>query len=369
MPWASVGGTEHATLRIVEAVADDYHSTAFCLDDAAPVRRAFDEAGVVTCSYRAVEPSYRRPYNYLRAAQGLAREFKSRDIRLVHCADVLAAHYTSLAGWLAGVPVVCHVRNRNDCLSRREQSFLRPVDHFVFVSEDTRRHFAYTMGARRGTVLYDGIDANTVDTDEDAVEARRELGIAPDAPVIGMVARVAPQKDYDTLARAARRIVERHPRACFLIIGDHTQEPAHRAHYAEVRQMLAANNVAAHFHFAGFRRDVRRMINLMNVFVLVTHYEGLPLVLLEAMACTKPVIATAVDGIPELIADGDTGLLFPHKDDAALAAHVTALLDDRERAARLGARAREHIRLRFSRERFAADLRNLYGKILAAPLN
>ena len=366
---AVIGGTEHATLRIARAVEPaGLESVAFCIAGDAPgtdtpVSRFFAREGLPVTSFPAVDPSLRRPLPYLRASRDLAREFRRQRIDVVHCADVGAAHFTALAGRLAGVPVVSHVRNRHDQISRRDQVFLRPVDRWVFVSEDTWRRFSYRVAPRHGTVVYDGIDVPALRTAEASV-VREELGIPAGAPVVGMVARVSPQKDFTTLARAARRVAVRHPGARFLVVGDNGQEPAYREHYEQVVRELVEQGVEGRFIFTGFRRDVPRLVAAMDVFVLCTHFEGLPLVLLEGMAQTKPTVATAVDGIPELVRHGDTGLLHRHQDDDELARHISQLLEDHALAARLGAAGRHAVETFWTNERFGRDMVKLYRDVL-----
>jgi glycosyltransferase involved in cell wall biosynthesis len=102
----------------------------------------------------------------------------------------------------------------------------------------------------------------------------------------------------------------------------------------------------------------------MDIVVLSTHYEGLPLVLLEAMAGGKPVVATAVDGIPELVTDDRTGLLFPHRDDVRLATHIGSLIRDPSRAARLGRSGQSFVRANFSNEQFKRGIIGLYEGML-----
>ena len=365
MPWVAVGGTEHATLRIARATAGaGFGHVMFCRRDAPEVRDFFEAEGFETAAYDPVEPSYRRAHAYARDSYRLAREFRRRRIDVVHCADVAAAFSAGLAGRLAGARVVCHVRNRHDGLSRRDQSFLRFVGKFVFVSEDTRRHFAYRAGARRGVVVYDGIEAGAAEPAASVAEVRREFGLGEGIKLVGMVARVSPQKDFPTLVRAAARVVRARPEARFMVVGDY--EEANRGHYEEVRRALAEAGVESHFIFAGFRSDVARLMSAFDVFVLCTNFEGLPLVILEAMARGRPVVATAVDGIPEIVLDGKTGLLHPHGDDGALAAHLVALLGDDAYAARLGEAGREFVKMEWSRERFAADMVRHDRGVLAA---
>ena len=363
MPWAAVGGTEHATLRIARATEGaGFGHVIFCRRDAPEVRDFFASEGFETVTFDPVEPSYRRAHRYALDSHRLAREFRRREIDVVHCADVAAAFGAPLAGRLAGARVISHVRNRHTKISRRDQSFLRFVGKFVFVSEDTRRSFAYRAGARRGVVVYDGIDVDADEGRGDVREVRREFGLGEGVKLVGMVARVAPQKDFVTLARAAARVAAECPEARFMVVGDY--EEANRGHYEEVRHALEDEGVASRFVFTGFRTDVSRLMSAFDVFVLCTHFEGLPLVILEAMARGRPVIATAVDGIPEIVIEGRTGLLHPHGDAETLAARLLSLLRDEALRARVGEAGREFVKMEWSRERFAANMVGLYEDAL-----
>jgi glycosyltransferase involved in cell wall biosynthesis len=365
LPFPAVGGTEHATLRIAQALDPSrFTSLAFHLAEAEPVRAIFTDAGVRCAVYEPAVPSYRHAVGYLRSSLKLARQFREQRVHLVHCADMLAAHHAAMAGRLAGIPVLCHIRNRFDATSRRDCSFLRLVHRFVFVSRNTWQHFACAVPPGRGVVVYDGIDVPlTASAGDDRESVRREFHIPEHAPIIGMLARVAPQKDFATLARAAARILQVQPGTRFLVAGDYTGA-GNREHYQEVRRDLEECGVAGSFLFTGYRQDVPRLLNAMDVFVLSTHKEGLPLVILEAMARAKPVVATAVDGVPEIIQDGETGLLFPHEDHEQLAAHVIGLLRDRQWAARLGEAGLRVVQTRFSKEQFAAGMGAVYAALL-----
>ena len=365
LPWASVGGTEHATLRIAQAVEGArFTSTAFCPGGASPVQEMFAAGGFNTAGYRGVEPSYRHPKEFLRATFQLAREFRRRRVNLVHCSDLLAAYYAGVAGRMARLPVLCHVRCSYPEISQRDKSFLRAVNRFVFVSHDAWSNFGYRVPARRGTVVYDGVDVLEGEVGEDGQSVRREFDIPAGVPIVGMVARVAPAKDYATLARAAARVLAAHGAVRFLVVGDRSQVAANRAHYEEVRRVLADCGVAPNFIFTDHREDVTRLIAAMDVFVLSTHTEGLPLVILEAMAQGKPVVATNVGGVPEVVRDRETGLLHPPRDDVRQAEHLLALLRDGSLRARLGQAGRRFVKEHFTRERFAAGMIKLYCEIL-----
>lgn len=368
LPWPAVGGTEHATLRIARAVqGDEFESVVFCLRGAEPVVSLFESAGLPWDTYQPPVHSYRRYPRFLAESRRLARQFRDAGVDIIHCADLAAGYHAALAGWLAKVPVLCHIRNRFDKVSRRDASFLWPVDRFVFVSQNTWDGFASRVTGARGRVLYDGIALEThsaAAAAEIGRSVRAEFGIAGDAPLLGTLARVAPQKDFPTLIKAASIVRQRHPRARFLVAGDHDSEATYREHYAAMRALIRDYAVEDAFVFTGYRTDVRRLMIALDIFVLSTHWEGLPLVLLEAMSCRKPVVATAVDGVPEAIVGGRTGLLFAHQDAEGLAAHLIRLIEDPSFASALSCAGYQDVRERFSLDAFAASLRSLYRDAL-----
>jgi glycosyltransferase involved in cell wall biosynthesis len=361
LPWTGVGGTEHATLRIARAVAPRYRSVFFCAGDAPEVEEFFRLAGEQTVRYPRVEPSLRSPFRYLWASWQLAAELRRCQATIVHAADWTGVQYVALAAKLAGCRLISHVRNRNESIPRRDWRPLRLVDRFVFVSQHTAHGFGYPGAARRFTVLYDGIQPPAHAAG--AAEVRAEFGLPANCRLIGMAARVAEQKDFPTLIAAAARLRQQHPGARYLILGDYERHPEHRQHFQMVQAELARHGVADLFHFAGFRTDVGRLLGGLDLFVLSTHWEGLPLVILEAMAQALPVVATSVDGIPEVVDDGRTGLLVPHAEPAPLAAALGRLLDDAETARRMGQAGRQRVLAEFTPTRFASNLRTLYDEL------
>lgn len=372
LPYPGVGGTEHATLRIVEAIAArGFESVAFCLSTAYPVIEFFRDAGLEVATWDPRQPRRGERVGFLLHAARLAWEFRRRRIDIVHCADVPAASWSPApAGRLAAVPVVCHIYNRHPSLEYFNLPGLRAVNQFVFVSESTWRNFAVPVPRERGRVIYYGFPAPAAmrpgEVEQIRMQVRREFGLPERVKLVGMVARVEPQKDFATLARAAARIVAAEPDARFLIVGGTDRTAEQREHYPKVRQELEQNGVASHFIFTGFRSDVDRLLRALDVFVLSTHWEGLPLAVVEAMLRELPVVATAVDGIPEVVEDGRTGLLVPHQDAAGLAAKILGLLAEPQRAAVLGRRGRERVQAVFNEERFGAEICALYRDLLGA---
>jgi glycosyltransferase involved in cell wall biosynthesis len=166
-----------------------------------------------------------------------------------------------------------------------------------------------------------------------------------DRPLVGNVARLAPQKDHATLIEAARLL----PEARFAIVGE-----------GELRAELERRARGLTVVFTGARDDVPDLLASFDVFALPSLYEGLCVVVIEAQAAGVPVVATPVGGIRETVVDGETGLLVPPRDPPALAAAIRRLLDDRPAAEVMAAEAKRRVRARFSIERMVEETLALY---------
>jgi len=361
---AMIGGTEFGTVRLIKAVQPHgFESIAFCVPEA-EAESLFHKAGVRVVTYIPPTPSFRHCVGYFRASLALARQLREARIDLLHCADMLGAHYAALAGRLAGIPVLSHIRAVFDEISWRDCQFLKLVDRFVFVSEHSRRTFGCSIAPSRSYVIYDGIDKPSPHSRQDAAAVRREFQIESEAPIVGMVARMAPVKDYATLAKAAARVMRKHPTVRFLVIGDYKGTSTARAHFQTVQGFLRDNGVDGVFIFAGNRTDVSRLVSALDVFVLSTHLEGFPLVILEAMALGKPVIATAVGGIPEIVKHRETGLLFDRENDAQFADGLLEFLENPALRNRLAAAGEHLVRQSFTTAAFGRRMSEVYASML-----
>ena len=190
-------------------------------------------------------------------------------------------------------------------------------------------------------------------------ELRRELGLGANAPVIGIVARLVPIKDHPTFLDAAARVRRALPEAQFLIVGDGERRQA-------LEDLAARSGLNGNVHFLGWRRDLARVYADLDVVALASRNEGSPVALIEALASARPVVSTAVGGVPEVVLDNATGLLVPPGDPAALAEATLRLLADPARAAELGRAGRRHVYPRYDSSRLVEDMRDLYVRELAA---
>jgi glycosyltransferase involved in cell wall biosynthesis len=162
-----------------------------------------------------------------------------------------------------------------------------------------------------------------------------------------------PQKGHQYLITAAAEVVERYPNVRFVFVGDGILR-------AELERLVDNLKLKDKILFLGFRHDVDELLHTFDIFVLPSLYEGLPNVVLEAMACGKPVIATAVDGSPEAITDGVSGILVPPKDSDALSKAILHLLENKKMRVEMGKKSRKKVTDYFSLEKQMQQFQILY---------
>ena len=284
----------------------------------------------------------------LRIILRLAEFLRRNRIRVVHTHGLDPMFYTAFAALLAGTPVRIHTQHDTfvDTWSRKDRLKFR-IASLSFTA------VAGVSEQSRAGMLRAGAPPHN------AVTVLNGIGCPPCAiqrngssPVVGTVARLAPEKGIDRLLQAfswVRAVTG----AALVIVGDGPERPRLEALAAEL-------GLADAVEFAGYTSDVETALARMDVFALASRSEGIPLALLEAMAAGLPVVATRVGGVPEVVADGDTGILVPSGDVHALAGAITELLNDPERRRATGQRGRERVRTHFSHARMARSYRALY---------
>lgn len=365
MPWSGIGGVEISALRLTEALRDQFRSVAFCLADNVALQESFQKLGIETRIYAPPEPSLRHVAKYYRESRTLARQLLQAGVDIVHFTDVKAAYHNSLAALLARTRRVCHIQSVYSDLSLRERLSLLPVQSFIFVSKAARQDFALSLPDSRARVVYNPIEVpDSADRTENNLAVRSEFGVPLECTLIGMVARVAPVKDYYTLASAAAEVLRRYPDTRFLIVGDNSQVELNRHHYQEVVQRLNELGIADRFIFTGHRDDVPRLIAAMDISVLCSHREGFGLCIVESMAMGKPVVATDVGGIPEIIQPGITGYLHQHGSSEELARRLIALIEDPAKANRFGRAGYERVQKNFSLPVFVDEVSKAYWDVM-----
>jgi glycosyltransferase involved in cell wall biosynthesis len=293
----------------------------------------------------------------------LAWWLRRHRTQLAHTHNRMALIYGAPAARLAGAAIVHTKHGHNPKGGTRllaGKLAARFVDAFVAVSPETAE-FArqrHEVAERRLLVIPNGIELSRFHPEPAArARVRSELGIAANAWVIGTVGRIAPEKNQALLLRAMAPLLG--PQVRLIVAGDGPLLPA----LSELAETLAITGFA---HLLGARRDVPDILNALDVFVMSSDTEGLPLVVLEAMATGLPIVSTSVGGIPNVLEDGQTGFLVPPGDEAALRDRVAKLAGDPARSRALGAQARSAAVTRFSAERMQQDYLALYARVLSS---
>jgi len=191
---------------------------------------------------------------------------------------------------------------------------------------------------------------------------RERFGIAADDPVIGIVAHILPHKGYDDLVEALALVARQVPAVRCLVIG----EAPRRRYLRDLLDLAKRRAVRERLIVVGPQEDVPRFLASMDLFVLPSHTEGLPLTVLEAMAAGKPVVGTTVGGIPEAVRHGETGLLVPPREPGRLAEAVIAVLKDPVLAASMGDAGRARTQEVFSLANESQQTCAVYNKIMGA---
>jgi len=304
-----------------------------------------------------------QPMQDWRAYRRLKARLRALAPDIVHTHGSKAGFLGRLAAHAAGVRRIVHTPHvfpfqwttglRRSMYLVLERHAAQRCHALVCVGPGQREEaLALNVGAAgRFVLIPNGVPLLPEPTAEAVAQLRKELHVPPDAEVVGMVARLAPQKGVRFFLDAAVQVLRERPQAVFVLAGGGPLEH-------ETRERAAAAGLdRERMKILGHREDAERLYPAFDVLVLSSLYEGLPYVLLEAMACGVPVVATDVAGSRDVLALGDAGLLAQPQE---LAAPILRLLGDANLRKQLGAQARQRVRETFSLEQFVTGHQRLY---------
>ena len=293
----------------------------------------------------------------------LLAELRRRRVDVVHAHMFHSNVWGTFFGRLAGVPVVVaheHTWSFQGEPLRRlldRRLVARGADVFLAVSSEDRRRMIEVEGIDPAAIriVLNGIPAPT----RGSGDVRRELGIPARAPVIGTVSVLRKQKALDVLLRAAATLLSEFPALRILVAGVGPEEE-------RLRSLAAELGLESAVTMLGLRGDVPDVLAALDVFVSSSDFEGTPLALIEAMAAGRPIVATRVGGVPDLIDEGIHGRLVEPREPEALAKAVAELLRDPKQRAELGARALERQRRELGVDAMIRRLEDLYESLFLA---
>jgi glycosyltransferase involved in cell wall biosynthesis len=282
------------------------------------------------------------------------------DLIHFHAGHLAQLYAPIVASRLARVPArIATVHNSLTRRSRLHRSIegrvLGCLDRIVTVADALKAELIEKKNAapEKIVVVFNGVDV--AEFSSNPADARRALGLPETAQVVGVVGRVSRNKGADILIRAAARIKARAPGLRVVFIGRARE-------IDEFRALAVTEGVSDIVFFAGYRSDARRLMQTMDIIALPSRLEGAPYSILEAMAAGRPVVASRISGIPELVVDGVTGRLFPTENVAALAAALIELIEDPKKRAAMGAAGRARVEKYFSQAAMLERTAALYER-------
>jgi len=347
------GGQENRTLNEMLGLRELGHTALLACRSGAKLGARAREAGFEV---------FETP---MRSAIDLPAVLRLRRFMRECGADVVNTHSgrdTQLAGMAARSlvrrPRIVRTRHLALPITSRFTYSVLP-DHVVTVSTHVASYLAKAgVPTARITAVPTGIELSRYASAPGSGSLRAELGLPADAPLVGTVAILRRKKGHAELLEAIPAVLERFPAAHFVFAGDGPQRE-------NLERRIAELGLGERVHLLGLRRDVVNVLASLDLFVLPTHQEALGTAFVEAGAMELAAVGSAVDGVPEIIGDGETGRLVPVNDPPALAQSIIELLGDPERRHAMGVAARRKVAERFSRGAMVADMIAVYEKVLA----
>jgi glycosyltransferase involved in cell wall biosynthesis/O-antigen/teichoic acid export membrane protein len=295
----------------------------------------------------------------------LASLLRQEQIALVHLNNTVRRnHPWMIAAWLARVPCITHERGINDRFSGTDRLLARRLRAVICISKALEDNFAIRgLTDVNLLTIHNGLDPAEMRVTRDANELRAELGVSPTARLIGLVGNIKPWKGQELVIHAMDRLRDEFPDVVCLLIGDTSDDEPH--YRREIEQLIDRRGLNSRVLITGFRSDVANYVNLLDIQVHASvSPEPFGRVLLEAMALCKPLVASNAGGVPEIVIDGTTGLLFEPENVDALTGCLRQLLKNPARAHMFGNAGRRRLETDFSITTNVTRTQALYSTLL-----
>lgn len=308
----------------------------------------------------------------------LAKFMRQRHIDIVHTHGSRANFYGRLAARIARVPAIISTiaiilgreshadvnvvkRKLYIIIDKLTSGF---VDKFLVLSEIHRNALAndYNIDLSRIEKIYNGIELGEYNNEPNkGYIIRKEMNISQESQIVGFIGRLAIEKGLSFLLQAFPKVITVFPDVKFLIVGDGSLR-------VELESLAERLNTHDNCIFTGFRKDIPNILSAIDIFTMSSLFEGMPMVILEAMASSKPVISTDVGGISELVVDGETGILVPPQDPDALAEAIITLLKDKQKAKQMGIAGRKRVEEYFDVKVMVRRTEEVYEELIKEKL-
>jgi glycosyltransferase involved in cell wall biosynthesis len=355
-----VGGAEVLAARLARQLAGEFRFLFVCLDDLGTLGQELRDQGF------PVTVLERRSGLDWRCSWRLAKLVRQERVDVIHAHQYSPFFYALLARLLCQRPSILfmeHGRSFPDYPRPKRKVvnrlLLQRRDRVVAVGVAVQQALIHNEGIppKKVEVVYNGINlAAYANGSHDRRAVRQEIGVGDQDLVIIQVARLDPLKDHATAIHTLEHVVRRRADARLVLVGEGPE-------LGMIKRVVAECNLSSQVRLLGLRKDIGRLLSAADVFLLTSVSEGIPLAVIEAMAAGLPVVATRVGGTGEVVEEGQTGLLAPAGDSAALAMNILRLADDSTLGHELGQRGRERAQAVFSESQMLASYAQRYREM------
>lgn len=369
-----VGGAQDNTLLTVEMLdRSKYDVSLMCANEGGWVERAREIPNLDLIFVN----EFTRPVHVIRdiiAFWKIYKAIKAGQYEIVHTHSSKPGFLGRIAAKLAGVPIVIHTIHGfpfNDFMNPLVKHLFINIERMLSTLSDKlitvstlnlRKALQLHLAERQKFVnIYSGIDFSKFDIDVDVERKKADLGILNGEQIVGMVGRLSVQKAPLDFVRAIPEVIKKRGDVRFLLVGDGEL----RAQTVKLSKKLG---VDSRLIILGFRDDVPELLPILDVFVQTSLWEGLGRSLTEAMFTGRPVVATRVEGVPELIHDDETGILVEPKDISSIADGIVTLLSDEQKAKQIGRAAADRINDSFQVHFMLSCIETVYEKLLVSKI-
>ncbi|HEX2988603.1 MAG TPA: glycosyltransferase family 4 protein [Chloroflexota bacterium] len=358
-----LGGAQNHLLSLVKGLRARGHTADVAFFKNPTLLKEFQATGA-----EVFDLSTRRTFSPLLIPRltGILRDGR---YQILHTHLLKADSYGAVAGMLARTPVVLSSKHNDEIALQNPRvatvhGLLSRLDRKVIVLSDYVGRYVSSVGKVDRTRIdrvYYGIQPTTAATAEDGARVRAELGIPAEAPLIATVGRLMEQKGLVYLLQAMKILGDRLPEARLLVVGD--SQDGRDGYKMELLKQWESMGLQGKVVFTGVRHDIPAVVQAIDLFAMASLWEGFGLVFLEAMAAARPIVATEVSAVPEVVENGVTGLLVPPRDPQALADAMYRLLTERDRATAMGEAGLLKLKQQFSEDKMVQAIEQIYSQL------
>ncbi|MDD5259282.1 MAG: glycosyltransferase [bacterium] len=354
-----ISGQEKVLVNIAHGMQKDGHYPTVILPEPGQFADLLKKEGIPVHFLKLARFTRKNPLPYFVTVISLFFYIKKNNIQIVHTSGLFPNQYCSVAAKMAGIPCIIHVHST--IYTRREikNSFLQLASLTIAISQSIRDRFIQE-GADPGKiiVIYNGLGLNDYQLDhKKAIDLKKELGLNDSRKVITQISQIIERKGIQYFIKMAKQLLALRKDVVFLLVGDDKLEPGYMQ---EMKILAAEHGIQESIKFTGYRKEIPELTFISDVVVLNSFIEGLPLVLMQAMIMDRPIVATQIPGVDELIENGVSGILVTPGDYRAMAEQVNSLLDSPDKVKALTTAGRIKVADLMDLEKQISQIENVY---------